>query len=76
MFNAEKGKAYKLTLLTPEGGTVLTDQTVVFDGEPTYIINWGGRSFYKSKVCQRPDGLPLLIYIEVSSCELSSITLL
>jgi hypothetical protein len=75
MFNNAKNKVYKLTLFTPERNTLLTDQAVVFSGEPVYVITWKGRSFYKSKVCERPDALPLLIYIEVSTCELSSISL-
>jgi hypothetical protein len=71
-----KLQAYKLTLLTPEEGTVLTNQSVVFSGEPTYIIAWKGRSYKRVTVSERPDGLPHLVYAEVTTCDLTSIALL
>ena len=70
-----KLQAYKLTLLAPEEGTVLNNQSVVFSGEPTYIITWKGRSYKRVTVSERADGLPRLVYAEVSTCELTSIAL-
>jgi hypothetical protein len=68
-------KAYKLTLLTPDEGIVLKDQSVVFSGEPPYIITWKKRSYKRVVVSdsQRADRLPRLVYAEVSTFELTNI---
>jgi hypothetical protein len=68
-------KAYKLTLLTPEEGTVLKNQSVVFSGEPPYIITWKKRSYKLVTVSdsESADRLPRLVYAEVSTCELTDI---
>jgi len=68
-------KVYKLTLLTPEEGTVLKDQSVVFSGEPPYIITWKKRSYKKAMVSdsESADRLPRLVYAEVSTFELTDI---
>jgi hypothetical protein len=68
-------KAYKLTLLTPEEGIALTNQSVVFSGEPPYIITWKKRSYKKVTVSESEsaDRLPILVYAEVSTCELTDI---
>jgi hypothetical protein len=68
-------KAYKLTLLTPEEGTILKNQSVVFSGEPPYIITWKKRSYKRVSVSDSADGLPRLVYAEVSTCELTTIAL-
>jgi hypothetical protein len=68
-----KLKAYKLTLLTPEEGIVLKNQSVVFSGEPPYIITWKKRSYKRVSVCDSADGEPSLVYAEVSTCELTTI---
>ena len=68
-----KLKAYKLTLLTPEEGAVLTNQSVVFSGEPSYIITWKKRSYKRVSVSDSADGLPRLVYAEVLTCELTTI---
>jgi hypothetical protein len=68
-------KAYKLTLLTPEEGTVLKNQSVVFSGEPPYIITWKKRSYKMVTVSdsESADRLPHLVYAEVSTYELTDI---
>jgi hypothetical protein len=71
--NDNKLHAYKLTLLTPEGDTALKNQSVIFSGEPPYIINWKRTSYKRVTVSERPDGFSYLIYAEVTSCELTSI---
>ena len=71
----DKLKAYKLTLLTPEEGTVLKNQSVVFSGEPPYIITWKKRSYKRVMVpdSESADRLPRLVYAEVSTFELTDI---
>jgi hypothetical protein len=68
-------KAYKLTLLAPEEGTVLKNQSVVFSGEPPYIITWKKRSYKIISVSDSESAyqLPRLVYAEVSTCELTDI---
>ena len=68
-----KLRAYKLTLLAPDGDTALKHQSVVFSGEPPEIINWKRKSYKRVTVSDRPDGFSYLIYTEVTSCELTSI---
>jgi hypothetical protein len=67
--------AYKLTLLTPEEGTVLKNQSVVFSGEPPYIITWKKRSYKKVTVsdASSESAYQYLLYAEVSTCELTDI---
>jgi len=71
----DKLKAYKLTLLTIEEGTVLENQSVVFSGEPPYIITCKKRSYKMISVSESEsaDRLPRLVYAEVSTCELTEI---
>jgi len=66
-------KAYKLTLLSLEKGTVLENQLVFFSGELPYIITWKKRSYKRVTVSEREDRLPRLVYAEVSTCELTEI---
>jgi hypothetical protein len=66
-------KAYKVTLFSAEKGTVLDDQSVVFPGEPPYIINWKRRSYKIVSNSESADSLPKLLYAEVSACELTEI---
>jgi hypothetical protein len=72
-FQNNKLKACKVTLLTAEKGTVLNEQSVVFSGEPPYIINWKGRSYKMVSESESADNLPRLLYAEVSACELTEI---
>jgi hypothetical protein len=68
--------AYKLTLLNPEEEVVLKHQSVVFSGEPPYIITWNKRSYKMMVKVSNPesaDGLPRLVYAEVSTCDLTDI---
>jgi hypothetical protein len=74
--NPDKLSAYKITLSSLKKGIVLKDQSVVFSGEPPYIINWKGRSYrnvYVGNGSERADKLPVLTYSEVSACDLTSI---
>jgi hypothetical protein len=70
-------KCYKLTLLTPEEGIVLKDQSVVFSGEPPYTITWKKRSYKIVTVSdsESSDKLPRLVCAEVSTRELTDIAI-
>jgi hypothetical protein len=69
-------KTYKLKLLNPDAGTVLENQPVVLSGEPPYIITWKKRSYkmmVKVSNSESADGLPCLVYAEISTCDLTDI---
>jgi hypothetical protein len=74
-------KAYKLKLLSSDEGIALENQSVVFSGEPPYIITWKKRSYklmvmVKASDSKSADKLPRLVYAEVSTRELTDIAVL
>ncbi len=64
-------KKYCLTLRFSNGSDYVTDQMVVFQGEPPYIVTSRGLAFRKTY--ESSSNLPAVVYIQVSVCDLSSV---
>jgi len=64
-------KKYCLTLRFADGSDYITDEMVLFRGEPPYIITFKGMAF--KKTYESSSKLPAVVYVRVSVCDFSSV---